>query len=172
MSNFFFWNRWRDKFCTILGHTILGHRIAILRMRTREEEKKPPQFPVEINGLINYKTKLNTQYLDSLLSRFVCSKIEIIFVIFIYIASIRWELTPSLPVVTVSHYSQVYRNPYITKFILKKRNAHKLGKSCISYPQNIMFLYNKKSYIYYAILYSLKKKIKLKKASSCMICNL
>lgn len=49
----------RDKFCTILGHTIhvLGHRIAILRMRTREEEKKPPQFPVEINGLINYKNQ-------------------------------------------------------------------------------------------------------------------
>lgn len=135
--------------------------------------KNPPQFPAEINGLINYKTKLNTQYLDSLLSRFVCSKIEIIFVIFIYIASIRWELTPSLPVVTVSHYSQVYRNPYITKFILKKRNAHKLGKSCISYPQNIMFLYNKKSYIYYAILYSLKKKIKLKKLQAAWfaICN-
>lgn len=36
---------------------ILGHRIAILRMRTREEEKKPPQFPVEINGLINYKNQ-------------------------------------------------------------------------------------------------------------------
>lgn len=23
----------------------------------REEEKKPPQFPVEINGLINYKNQ-------------------------------------------------------------------------------------------------------------------
>lgn len=117
--------------------------------------KKPPQFPVEINGLINYKTKLNTQYLDSLLSRFVCSKIEIIFVIFIYIASIRWELTPSLPVVTVSHYSQVYRNPYITKFILKKRNAHKLGKSCISYPQNItvyFFIIRNRTY---TMLYSI-----------------
>lgn len=82
--------------------------------------KNPPQFPVEINGLINYKTKLNTQYLDSLLSRFVWSKIEIVFVIFIYIASIHWELTPSLPVITGSRYSQVYHNPYITKFILKK----------------------------------------------------
>lgn len=120
-QNVFFWNRWRDKFCTISWHTILMHWIHILRMRTQEEEKTlEPQFPVEINGLINYKTKLNTQYLDSLLSRFVCSKIEIVFVIFIYIASIRWELTPSLPVITGSRYSQVYHNPYITKFILKK----------------------------------------------------